>query len=211
MADHPEILAARRLLRAQHGAALATLSLKLGGHPFATGVDFLSDHAGRPVFLISSLAEHSKNIAADPRISLLVQGAASEVQASPRLSVVGMATGVGSAESATLKTRYLRHFPDAAQYFELDFFFCRLEPTHLRYVGGFGAARWIAPGDFLAEEEGWTASENAMVEQFPALVGLDCDGFELRNGDRIERHDFAAPLPPDQAASALVARIKSLH
>jgi putative heme iron utilization protein len=209
MTSHPEILAARRLLRSQHSAALATLSLKLAGHPFASGVDYFTDHAGRPVFLISSLAEHSKNIAADPRISLLVQGASNDVQASPRLTVVGKASGVGAAEAAGLKTRYLRYFPEAEQYFALDFFFCRLEPEQLRYVGGFGVARWIAPGDFLAEESGWEATESAAAARFPALAGLDCDGFDLRSGKLLERRGFAAPLTPDHAASALASMIES--
>ena len=206
---HPEILAARRLLRSQHAAALATLSLKLAGHPFASGVDYFTDHAGRPVFLISSLAEHSKNIAADPRISLLVQGAANDVQASPRLTVAGQASSVSGAEAAGLKTRYLRYFPDSEQYFALDFFFCRLEPSHLRYVGGFGVARWIAPGDFLVGDSAWAATESAATGHYPALVGLDSDGFDLRIGSRLERRDFATPLTPDQAPSALAAMIES--
>jgi len=209
MTSHPEILAARRLLRSQHSAALATLSLKLAGHPFASGVDYFTDHAGRPVFLISGLAEHSKNIVADPRISLLVQGAASDVQASPRLTVVGKASSVSDDEAARLKTRYLRYFPETEQYFALDFFFCRLEPAQLRYVGGFGVARWIAPGDFLVAESAWAATESAAAGQFPSLAGLDCDGFDVRNGNRLERRDFAAPLTPDQAASALAAMIES--
>jgi putative heme iron utilization protein len=209
MTSHPEILAARRLLRSRHCAALATLSLKLAGHPFASGVDYFTDYAGRPIFLISSLAEHSKNIAADPRISLLAQGATNDVQASPRLTVAGTAVGVSSAEAAGLKTRYLRYFPEAEQYFALDFFFCRLEPVQLRYVGGFGVARWIAPGDFLVAESAWAATESAATERFPALAGLDCDGFDLRNGNQLERHDFSAPLAPDQAASALATMIES--
>lgn len=149
MTGHPDILAACQLLRGQHSAALATLSHKLGGHPFVTGVDYVTDPSGRPVFLISALAEHSRNIAADPRVSLLVQGTAGDVQASPRLTLVGEAGRVGEEESAALKSLYLRHFPAAEQYFALDFFFCRIEPSQLRYIGGFGAARWIAPGDFL--------------------------------------------------------------
>jgi len=210
-----DIFAARRLLRAQHGAALATLSQKLAGHPFATGVDYFTDYAAEPVFLISALAEHTKNLAADPRVSLLVQGASSDIQASPRLTLVGEATGVTETEAASLKTRYLRYFPEAATYFELDFFFCRIEPQHLRYVGGFGAARWIAPGDFLAKASGWQEAEDALITQFGSantpLIGLDCDGFDLRDGNRIQRVDFAAPLEdPAQAVNALSAATKNL-
>jgi hypothetical protein len=118
-------------------------------------VDYLTDPDGRPVFLISALAEHSKNIAADPRVSLLVQGEGGEAQASPRLTLIGKAARVSAEQHAGLQQRYLRHFPETEPYFTLDFFFCRIEPSQLRYIGGFGAARWIAPGDFLTAMAGF--------------------------------------------------------
>lgn len=195
MTGHPEILAARRLLRSQHSAALATLSSRLNGHPFATAVDYITDHAGRPVFLISALAEHAKNIAADPRVSLLVQGSAGEAQAGPRLTLAGKAARVADEQHAGLQQRYLRYFPEAEQYFALDFFFCRIEPSQLRYIGGFGAARWIAPGDFGVAGYGWQEAENALIRQHKGLVGVDCDGYDLRRGKDIVRVDFPAPIP----------------
>lgn len=210
MSGGEDILAARRLLRARHGAALATLSTKLAGHPFATAVDYFTDHAARPVFLISNLAEHTRNMAADPRVSLLVQGTASDVQASPRLTVVGEAGGVTEDEANALKSRYLRYFPEAANYFELDFFFCRVQPRQLRYVGGFGIARWIAPGDFLSVEDGWLQAEDGLLTRFSreGLIGVDCDGFDLRAGQQIRRIDFAAPLEsPAQAGDAVAAAL----
>lgn len=208
MSGADDILQARRLLRAQHGAALATLSEKLAGHPFATGVDYLADHAGRPVFLISALAEHTRNIAADRRVSLLVQGADSGIQASPRLTLAGVAGGVAEHEGEALKARYLRYFPEAATYFELDFHFWRIEPQHLRWVGGFGAARWIAPGDYLAPAAGWAEAEAELVPSFrherAQLLGIDGDGCDLRVDGGIRRLEFPAPLDsPTQAAAAL--------
>jgi hypothetical protein len=200
MPTHPETLAARRLLRSQHGAALATLSLRLDGHPFATAVDYLTDHTGWPVFLISSLAEHARNIAADPRVSLLVQSNGSEAQASPRLTLAGKAVRVADERHASLQQRYLRYFPEAEPYFALDFFFCHIEPSQLRYIGGFGAARWIAPGDFAVAGNGWQEAENALLWKHQDLLGLDCDGYDLRRGKEIVRVDFAAPiLDPAQA------------
>lgn len=200
MTSHPEILAARRLLRSQHSAALATLSSRLGGHPFATAVDYLTDHRGCPVFLISALAEHAKNIAADARVSLLVQGHSSGTQACPRLTVAGKAERVAAREHDALRQRYLRYFPEAEQYFALDFFFCRIEPSHLRYIGGFGAARWIAPGDFEVSGSGWQEAENALLNKHPELVGIDCDGYELHSAQGLVRVDFPAPISdPDDA------------
>jgi hypothetical protein len=43
------------------------------GYPFATLTDFASDGAGYPVFCLSPLAIHTRNIVEDPRCSLVVQ------------------------------------------------------------------------------------------------------------------------------------------
>ena len=43
------------------------------GYPFGTVVDFACDGAGYPVFCISPLAVHARNIMEDGRCSLVVQ------------------------------------------------------------------------------------------------------------------------------------------
>jgi len=58
---------ARRFTRAQHSGVLSTLSRRVEGFPFGSVAPFILDHAGRPVILISTLAEHTKNIDTDPR------------------------------------------------------------------------------------------------------------------------------------------------
>jgi putative heme iron utilization protein len=75
---------ARRYLRRQRYGVLSTLSKKLDGYPFGSMVPFMLDHAARPVIYISRLAEHTKNIDADSRASLLVHEPAAEVQAAAR-------------------------------------------------------------------------------------------------------------------------------
>lgn len=217
---------ARNLLRAERSGLLSTLSQKLGGYPFGTAVSYLTDQEARPIFLISQLAEHTRNIDHDPRVSLLVHEQTSDVQAGERLTVVGDAARIKTTEE--LKARYLRYYPQARQYFELDFFFYRIEPRHMRYIGGFGEARWLSPGDLrppantVAEEEesilahmnrdhpdslqnycrfyyGKEAGDNAMV-------GIDCDGFDILADGELLRFDFAEPvLDGQQAAEALVA------
>src|SRR5947207_13552493 len=52
--------------------ALATLSRRHPGHPFASVMPYALDDAGRPAVLISSMAMHTQNLQADPRASLLV-------------------------------------------------------------------------------------------------------------------------------------------
>src|SRR5207237_2411576 len=62
---------ARTLAYLARTGALATLSRRHPGHPFASVMPYALDDAGRPVFLISAMAMHTQNLEADPRASLL--------------------------------------------------------------------------------------------------------------------------------------------
>lgn len=218
---------ARRFLRGQHDGMLATLSLKLGGYPFGSVVPHMLDQQGRPIILISALAEHTKNIQHDPRVSLLANEPAEDIQASARLTLVGDAARMADQDSP--KSRYLRYFPGAAQNLKLaDFFFYRIEPRHIRFIGGFGAIHWVAPQEYVApsnrldeQEDGIVAHMNqdhaqslrdychhyhGMQTLDAAMLGLDCDGFDVRADSRVLRFDFSAPvLDATGARQALAA------
>jgi len=81
---------ARRLIRRQGHAALATT---LDGAPYASLVALACDHDASPLLLLSDLAQHSRNIAFDPRVSLLIDGTADlpEPLYGPRLTLLGRA------------------------------------------------------------------------------------------------------------------------
>ena len=80
---------ARALLCAEYHGVLATLSVAMGGYPHGSVVPYCLDYHGQPIILISRLAQHTKNIAADARVSLLVSaGGADDVQTAARLSVM---------------------------------------------------------------------------------------------------------------------------
>ncbi|MFO0294160.1 MAG: pyridoxamine 5'-phosphate oxidase family protein [Rhodospirillales bacterium] len=68
---------ARGLIRAADRATLATLGAAGGpaaGEPYASLVLVACLHDATPVLLISRLADHTRNIAAEPRVSLLFDG-----------------------------------------------------------------------------------------------------------------------------------------
>ena len=105
---------ARRYLR-QHGhGVLSTNSKKLGGYPFGSVVTCVPDHSARPVIYISRLAEHTKNIDADSRVSLLVRDANTDPQAGARLTLTGDAVRA-TGDLAALQARFLAYVPDAAR------------------------------------------------------------------------------------------------
>lgn len=221
---------ARRLLRAEHAGLLSTLSQRLGGYPFGTAVSYLTDQEARPFFLISRLAEHTRNIEQDGRVSFLVYEQSNDVQAGERLTVVGQATHIETTEA--IKARYLRYFPNAEQYFDLDFDFYRIEPATLRYIGGPAMARWISPGDILppqnslAEEEAGLLSRvnrdragdlqflcrsyYGMSASVAAMAGVDCDGFDILADGLLLRFDFPdVALDAEQAEAALLKMLGS--
>jgi len=120
---------ARRMLRAHRYGALCTLSKKLDGYPFGSITPYLVDHDGSLLILISTLAEHTKNIHHDPRVSLITHN-----QQNPHIQTQGRVTVTGNAEPEADRDqaglRYLRYFPEAQAYFSMhDFSFYRIRPA----------------------------------------------------------------------------------
>jgi putative heme iron utilization protein len=219
---------ARQLLRSQRYGVLCTLSKKFDGHPFGSITPFLVEHDGSLLILISTLAEHTRNIQHDARVSLIAHD-----QSNTDILAQGRVTLLGTAHEVTDKiqagARYLRYFPEAAAYFSMhDFSFYRIAPQALRYIGGFGNIHWIRAKDYVAapyplieQESDVLAHMNAdhsdslrlyckQVHQLEALdvemLGIDCDGFDVRADARVLRFDFAQNvLDAQQARQALVA------
>jgi len=77
---------ARKFLRSTHSGILSTHSARFDGYPFGSVAPFVLDHHCQPVILISTLAEHTKNIALNPKVSLLVFAGAEDLQANARLT-----------------------------------------------------------------------------------------------------------------------------
>lgn len=206
--------AARQLLRAHRYGALCTLSKKFDGYPFGSITPYLVDHDGSLLILISALAEHTKNIQNDPRVSLITHNQEDpHIQTQGRITVVGTASLVTEREQAG--KRYLRYFPEAQTYFAMhDFSFYRIAPLALRYIGGFGDIHWIKaekyripPSTLATEEDELLRKVNAKRSATQGLViGIDCDGFDLRRNERTERHDFPTLALDDTQALALLQK-----
>lgn len=215
----------RRFLRSRRHGVLSTLSRRVSGYPFGSVVPYLLDHAARPVILISRLAEHTTNLEADPRVSLLVSDGRDDVQAAARLTLLGDA--MQDAEGRT-RARYLRYFPDAGRLIALgDFAFYRIEPRQLRFIRGFGEMGWISAESYAPPPNGLDADEDAIVTHMngeharnlrdycrfyhrqdvgvAVMAGIDCDGFDVRGDGTLLRFDFDRPVADArEAREALV-------
>jgi len=142
--------AVRTLLFEGRFGALSTLSTKPEGFPFGSLVPFAQAARGEPLLLLSGLAQHTRNLKADPRASLLVlaPGADDPMQAA-RASFIGRAVEIGGADAEDGRARFLQRHPRAAAWFALDFALWRIDVSEVRFVGGFGQAAWVSGSEVL--------------------------------------------------------------
>ena len=146
---------ARTLVAATNVATLATLSED--GTPWASLVTFGALDDGAPVLLVSTLAEHGRNLARDPRASLAVAapGADAEPLAGARVTLAGVAERPAGADLAAARTAHLAAVPTAAQYVDFtDFTLWVLRVHRVRWVGGYGRMRSVTGADYAAAGEG---------------------------------------------------------
>lgn len=144
---------ARTLVDRARAGTLSTLSRRHPGHPFGSLMPYAVDGSGRPLFLISTLAMHTRNLEADPRASLFVaeSTAAEDPLAAGRVTLMGTASRAPSAEVADARLAYLARHPNASNWVDFeDFSFWRLQILDVYWVGGFGAMDWLAVPDYAA-------------------------------------------------------------
>ena len=129
----------RELIQQTRKAALATIDRKSGG-PSASLIALATLVDNTPIFLISTLAEHTANLVLDQRASLLLDGTGDhgETLAGPRMTLIGTARPL-QEEPEQARSRYLARHPDAINYIDFtDFAFYEFDMQRAHYVGGFG-------------------------------------------------------------------------
>ena len=226
---------AKQFLRSTRSGVLSSFSVKFDGYPFGSVMPFVLGHDCQPVLFISNIAEHTKNIIANPKISLLV--IQSELKNAEDLHANGRLTLIGDAEkldknNTELMARYCRYLPDSTGYLAMhDFQFYRINITQARYIAGFGKMGWMA-GDEIVDiknSNSIAALETSMIKHMNAdhqvsimqycqhfhsaspkrvnLMGIDCDGFDVEAvvDDDIKILRFSFESPIVDANSARAA------
>jgi putative heme iron utilization protein len=140
-------------------AALGTIARDVPAHPFVTLVSVAFDRKGRALLLLSRLAEHTANLEACNHASLLVAegaGAGTDPLALGRVTLVGSCARVPEGDAEACRKTFLDAHPEATTYAGFsDFSLYRLEPQHVRYVGGFGRMSWVQARTYV---DAWAAS-----------------------------------------------------
>jgi hypothetical protein len=232
MAPENILTDAKNLYLNQMLGVLSTHSVDVPGFPFGSIVPFCTDQMLQPVILISRLAQHTKNIQANNRVSLFVSNADQvgndDVQTCSRLTVLARAELIDDRDAIS---RYNRYYPDAASFHQnLDFDYYRLIPEKVRFIGGFGAIYWVDNAELFGQNPFSDDQEKDIIahmnadhadtfdrfceiihlsvprELAPEMVGVDASGFHLRIGRKLAHIVFPRAVSrPMDVRDALVA------
>ena len=229
---------ARTLVAQITTGTLCTLAADPAGYPYGSFVTVGFDGAN-PVFLVSTMAEHTRNLQQDRRASLLVaEGGSEDPLANGRVTLLGLCTRV-EGDGGTARDAFLGTHPNAAYYVDFgDFAFWKLQVTSIRYIGGYGRMSWVEAADWhAAEPDPLAASAAGIVVHMnddhaeamvlycrafsrateitaASMTGVDRYGFEMSavtaDGPRPVRLAFTEPVgTPREARAALVAMLKT--
>ena len=195
---------ARTLLHLGRIGSLSTVSRKQLGYPFGSVMPYGLDEAGRPVFLISTMAMHTQNLQADPRASLLVTqpDAGGDPLGASRVTLMGNILPIPEPEVAAARNLYLDRYPNSKNWVNFeDFSFYRMEVIDVYYVGGFGVMGWVAAPDYDRGNPDPLADVAAEIirhmntDHAEALnllgrkfAGIESQGAEMTSVDRLGFH-----------------------
>jgi putative heme iron utilization protein len=148
--ESPEDRVARLLAEASEGALGTKLAGDPGGAPYVSLVLLGRDSSPGPLLLLSELADHSKNLKADPSASLLLRAPAGKGDplAQARVTLQGRVERLPQSGREAAKEAFLARHPAAALYADFgDFAFYRLQIEKAHLVAGFGRIHWIEAAD----------------------------------------------------------------
>jgi heme oxygenase (biliverdin-IX-beta and delta-forming) len=209
---------ARALLNSQYYGVLCTHSVDLAGYPFGSITPYCLNRDGQPIILISTIAQHTQNIIANNKVSLIAtERDVDDAQAAARVTYIGDANPIATNDNETVE-RYYSYFPFSRDFHKThDFNFYTIDLVRARFIGGFGKIYWVEKTDFLKANPFSMQEENDMLnhmntdhqesmqqycdlfdiaynnESQPIMAGIDSEGFHLRIGAQLHRIEFEHP------------------
>ena len=210
---------ARKLFFGSHTGILSTLSSEsdIQGYPFGSLTPYAIDKHGEAIILISDIAQHTKNILVDPRVSLtVIETMTGEVQAKGRFTYLGKAEKVPESDLEDVSTRYTGLFPESRGYFNAHgFSFYRIKFEKGRFIGGFGKIFWITPEELLLKNSFTVEEEESAIshmnqdhkeaitsyldkffnikinnEEEPVIARINPFGFDIRLNENLYFYPF---------------------
>ncbi|RED47659.1 HugZ family protein [Aestuariispira insulae] len=228
-------LECRSLIRALDRATLATRMAGDPEQPYASLVLAACDLEAAPLLFLSDLAEHTKNLKADGRASLLFDGTGGldNPLTGSRITVQGR---FKRSDDPMLLDRYCRRHPSAEVYRGFkDFHLYRMEVSWVHMVAGFGQIHWVEGDKVVFPEDGADAlnrAEEGIINHMNAdhsdaiglyanrllgldgvgwrMTGIDPDGCDLRRGGETARVGFDKKVHNAKEARDELVRLTNL-
>jgi putative heme iron utilization protein len=145
---------ARALVAANGLGTLSTLAED--GGPWGSLVAYATINAGEPVLLVSTLAEHGRNLPRDPRASLVISSderVGGDPLNSGRVTLAGRCEQPVGDELAAAREAFLAAVPMARHYIDFgDFSLYVLRVDRVRWVGGYGRMDSADAASYAAAE-----------------------------------------------------------
>jgi putative heme iron utilization protein len=145
---------ARALVARERHGVLCTAHALHDGWPFGSIVPYALTPEGDPVVLLASIAEHTKNLLADPRASLFVadSGADDDPQAGARVTLLARAEIPQDAALLVARAAWVERWPDREMDTEGHGFALHvLRVVRVRWIAGFGEMGWL-------DRESWSGA-----------------------------------------------------
>eukprot|EP00793_Prasinoderma_coloniale_P002279 PRCOL_00002787-RA len=151
-------VAVRNLMEQARYGQLCTLmsrsNHRRAGYPFGSVVDFVTDDAGMPIFALSPLAIHTRNLNEDSRATIVVQMPGWHGMANARVTLFGDIYPV-DPERTSVARECFRQKHDSPKHHTLyansgsSFQYFHMHTLHdIYFVGGFGTVTWINCEDY---------------------------------------------------------------
>ncbi|WP_299373838.1 DUF2470 domain-containing protein [uncultured Kiloniella sp.] len=203
-------------------------------HPYASLSLVALDHNATPYMMLSDLADHSQNMAQNPKTGMLFDGTAGyrDPLAGGRVTLIGTMQKV---DDDRMLQRFLTRHPASKLYAGFkDFSLYRYDIQEAHLIGGFAKAIWVSAKDFrldCTKSQELIEAETSIIDHMNSdhsdaisviaektlqlepskwrMCGIDPEGWDLHNGHIHARCSFDQLVTnASEARNALVSQTK---
>jgi hypothetical protein len=158
---------ARTLVAGARAGSLASLSDD--GTPWASVITFGATSAGEPVLVVSTMAEHGRNLGREPRCSIAIAEPVPDGEDPldrARITLAGHVIVPEGEEAEAALEAHAAHYPFARSYATYgDFTIYVLRVERVRWVGGFARMASVDAADYAAAHVDPTAPGAAAARE----------------------------------------------
>ncbi|XP_065017022.1 uncharacterized protein LOC135643678 isoform X1 [Musa acuminata AAA Group] len=150
-------LAVRNLMEQARFAHLCTVMSQMhhrrAGYPFGSLVDFAPDSMGHPIFSLSPLAIHTRNLLADPRCTLVVQIPGWSGLSNARVTIFGDIVPLPADQQEWARQQYMAKHQQWSSHQWGNFYYYRMQSiSDIYFIGGFGTVAWVNVKEYEATQ-----------------------------------------------------------